>query len=662
MVNDLGAYMLCRSLPFAAGCDYNQLSHTSGPCNAGPITNYTAQELRGDMRVHFVDCRGPRSIATQTLLGTALVTLALNLLANVASAELSKGHRILIERGLQTQGMVTKDDVFHLDTYQNANYTTINWLWESNPSLHGPAPGFPWARWVGDENQMPSQMPGAAEQPYLSQLVALQLGDEWHLNDQTLRDRAVNWFNAIRDEWPNTILYMNNFGGQVNDAALADFISRAQPDMLSFDTYPYKSNYITRQPDAPAHGSPTNWYGELRRYRVHALNAGLPIGIYRQTFHAVQDYDQTVYRDPSPSEMNLNTFGALAFGATTLIDFTYNTGASSLFATPGGDSNPTPAYHQQAEINRRARNLGKSLVHLTGLDSRPDGGQPTVDIMFLRGRTGPDNTDVTPMPIGFVPDNALPNTFSEWEADRNDPYMRGFAVTNLGTRNGGLRGDVIISWFKPLDLALDDSMDQVDQIYFMVVNALTGGDGTAADYRQRITVNFLASVGPTIQYLHPDTGEVALWNLPFAPTTQTRRQLILELDGGAGMLFKFNTGGPFIGIEPFTLQGDFNGDGTVDAADYTVWRDGLGGAYNQDDYELWRANFGKTMLVNGGVNDGLETSRIVPEPSAGQLLCLACVAVLAASRAAAMTVRDLATLCEPDLSELRLGDGIFDTN
>lgn len=39
-------------------------------------------------------------------------------------------------------------------------------------------------------------------------------------------------------------------------------------------------------------------------------------------------------------------------------------------------------------------------------------------------------------------------------------------------------------------------------------------------------------------------------NLPFAPTTNTRRQLVVELDGGAGMLFKFNTGDPFIVPEP----------------------------------------------------------------------------------------------------------------
>src|SRR5256885_2028261 len=159
-----------------------------------------------------------------------------------AAAQLSKGQLILIKRGLQVQGMVTRDDVFHLNTYSNAQYASIQWLWNSSPSQMGTAPGFPWSRWVSDPTNMP---PVGSESSYMSQLVSLQLGDEWNLNDATIRTRAVNWFNAIRTTFPNTILYMNNFGGQVGDAELSDFITRAKPDMLSFDAYPWKSTYST---------------------------------------------------------------------------------------------------------------------------------------------------------------------------------------------------------------------------------------------------------------------------------------------------------------------------------------------------------------------------------------------------------------------------------
>jgi hypothetical protein len=40
--------------------------------------------------------------------------------------------------------------------------------------------------------------------------------------------------------------------------------------------------------------------------------------------------------------------------------------------------------------------------------------------------------------------------------------------------------------------------------------------------------------------------------------------------------------------------GDFNQDGTVDAADYVVWRKGLGTNYSEADYDQWRGHFGET--------------------------------------------------------------------
>lgn len=63
------------------------------------------------------------------------------------------------------------------------------------------------------------------------------------------------------------------------------------------------------------------------------------------------------------------------------------------------------------------------------------------------------------------------------------------------------------------------------------------------------------------------------------------------------------------------LPGDFNGDGTVDAGDYTVWRDGLGGRYTQDDYDIWLVNFGRSTGHGA-------TSHSVPEPDSAAVLLL----------------------------------------
>lgn len=82
------------------------------------------------------------------------------------------------------------------------------------------------------------------------------------------------------------------------------------------------------------------------------------------------------------------------------------------------------------------------------------------------------------------------------------------------------------------------------------------------------------------------------------------------------------------------LPGDYNGDGIVDAADYTVWRDSLGrvwpglaadgtgdGRVDGDDLTFWRERFGNTA---GGV---APLAAAVPEPDA---VLLAMVVLIAA--------------------------------
>jgi hypothetical protein len=55
-----------------------------------------------------------------------------------------------------------------------------------------------------------------------------------------------------------------------------------------------------------------------------------------------------------------------------------------------------------------------------------------------------------------------------------------------------------------------------------------------------------------------------------------------------------------------TLAGDFNMSGTVDAADYVMWRNGAASA---EDYAIWRANFG---AGTGGLGSA---AGAVPEPA-----------------------------------------------
>jgi hypothetical protein len=83
-----------------------------------------------------------------------------------------------------------------------------------------------------------------------------------------------------------------------------------------------------------------------------------------------------------------------------------------------------------------------------------------------------------------------------------------------------------------------------------------------------------------------------------------------------------------------SLAGDYNGNGIVDAADYTVWRDHLGqnfnltnekpaaatpGVVDAEDYDFWKSNFGESL----GSGFGATANAAVPEATTLVLLILA---------------------------------------
>ncbi len=484
-------------------------------------------------------------------------------------AQLGKAARILANRGVEIQGMVEWDDFFHLDTYSNMNYTSVNFFSTSEPSLLGPPPGFPWGRWVTDITQMPPapQQGDAPESAYMSQLLSLELADELFLDDGPTRTNEINWFNTVRSNFPNTILYINNYGGQVSDAILGDMISKGQPDMICFDEYPFTSQYDTNYTNdigQPYSWPFTSWFGELWRYRQTALNYGITYATYMQTFNSVEGYDTRVYRNPSPSELRFNISAALAFNAKVLIDFVYNTGASSIFFIDrtnfvgySGDLYTNALTAEKADANHRAVILGRSLACLkpvpdlhnpndvnpppgpaSGNVNFPDG--TTTSILILKGNPG--TTTNTSEPVGFVDDPPLPKSASWWEASKNDPYLAGWAITNKGVVNGGVAGQVIMSWFKPADENFDGPSYN-NEVYIMVVNALTSTNGTAADCLQEITLNFFNTFS-SIVMLDPETGLLSTNTLPIV---STRRRLVLDLNGGDAALFKFADGAPFVG-------------------------------------------------------------------------------------------------------------------
>jgi hypothetical protein len=120
----------------------------------------------------------------------------------------------------------------------------------------------------------------------------------------------------------------------------------------------------------------------------------------------------------------------------------------------------------------------------------------------------------------------------------------------------------------------------------------------------------------------------------------TRHQML----GGAQNLFDLNADdvidnsdlavfNSYILVPPAGVDGDYNNDGKVDAADYLVWRkyvgtsntlphDPIGGPIDVDQYNQWKTNFGKTAAGLGSSFGGTT----VPEPGTIMLVVAGLVA------------------------------------
>ncbi len=118
----------------------------------------------------------------------------------------------------------------------------------------------------------------------------------------------------------------------------------------------------------------------------------------------------------------------------------------------------------------------------------------------------------------------------------------------------------------------------------------TVGNFTSAAFPWMLTAHSSADFNPTISQL--------AWISPYVANYTVSNVWI----GGAADFFT-----------PPSAYGDFNEDGVVDAADYTVWRNSLGQSgsglaadgngdshVDNADYDLWKLHFGETLASGAG--------------------------------------------------------------
>lgn len=105
------------------------------------------------------------------------------------------------------------------------------------------------------------------------------------------------------------------------------------------------------------------------------------------------------------------------------------------------------------------------------------------------------------------------------------------------------------------------------------------------------------------------------------------------LAGGAN--WKINYAANAVNLSVGGVLGDFNLDGRVDAADFSVWRDTFGsnssaadasgnGTVDQQDYNIWKANFGAVAATG----DGAAATLAAPVPESATIILAGTIGVL----------------------------------
>lgn len=481
-------------------------------------------------------------LMTGALLGGLLFPVGL-LMADV---EISRGNRILIDKGLQIQAQVfdNAEGQFSRALWPDSHFTTMNFQWIPQPAILGAsAPGQQWGRWVIDSS--PVQL---SEMNFLPGLASLQYGDEQDISDPAVLSDISTHLQSMRQSFPDTLSFANLQASVWDNAAIRNYMVAAQPDMLMFDRYVFRSS--TTFPVVG--GTPTGLYQTMQQYRLLGLggidgtgNRPIPVGQYAQTF-------ELEGHTPTASEVRLYYFSSWTFGNKVISDFVYDnppstTGVQSALFNGAGDLSPTPLFYDVAETNRQSRNLGPTLVRLL-----------TTDVRYVTGRHANGNIFDSDGTANSLPQGITrASSINGWGSS----FITNVVAENIGNTNEQsyyrgnqkLAGDVVLGFFKLLDES-SDGASWSDQAYFMILNGLTEGTGSPlADTHQRISINFdFGDSGITsLQRLNRDTGLVELVTLAY--DGGSLYHFDLTLDGGVADLFKFNTGAPFVVPEPMSL-------------------------------------------------------------------------------------------------------------
>jgi hypothetical protein len=460
-----------------------------------------------------------------TLRIAGLCVFGLSCVASDATgAELSRGRRIILNRGLQIQAMTLPGDgtvgITNVDTWLKANFTTMN-FWHSGylaslPIAGDPTPlplldqltaaGKQWSRSYAGQNK--HYLPRASEIPYLDNLVGFQFYDE-RSQTQAELDEEKAAYADWKQHVPNSMIY-TNFGsgpGPVSPALapwLKNYMAYTKPDMISFDIYP---RFKFPETD-PVDYSRNKWYANMQVYRKAGLagndgtgNEPIPYAQYLNLYR-INPNDYTGQK-PSESFVRMQQNASWAFGYLMVTAYVYNDWDIGAMFDSHGESQPNEVFGYVAETNRQSCNLGPALVRLV-----------STDIRMIKGS-------------GY---SSLPEGILAWTLGAGgNNYITGITPQSV-------HSDVLIGYFKPL-LNDNSRCTFINGTNFMLVNGAVTGTAAESAESYLLNFNFTGTTYDSLARLNRDTGKVDV--IPLTYTGGRGYKCTLTLEGGTGDLFAF---------------------------------------------------------------------------------------------------------------------------
>lgn len=562
------------------------------------------------------------------------------------------GNEWVRSKPFTVQGLVVRDSALLEPYYREANFSHVL-AWENNVGLVDKAwerQQLPW-HWHTGKTPLTPMLKAT-----IHQWMAQRPGGEGFLVwDEPQRDdlfataEVTDW---IKDHYPEMLVYGNintiqrpgtsyaNLYGSTPSSPpvpydfstfMDDYLHIVEPDVIQFSLYPITDD-PTESVDDYLWG---RYFTGMEQMRRAAQKADIPYFLF------LQSIDGGGWRMPSDSELRFQAFAPLAYGFKGIGYFMFDHFGAFADGNEGGLLRATnqqestyttnPIYFDAQALNPELSRLGEALKMMD-----------STQVRFILG-TRTDNGNSVP--------NQVPLGVDLWNPAIDEPFITNLDVTYHGSIPDVVEGNVLMGHFETADESLDGPLFQ-DELYFMLVNLLMDPHLDATQ-EVRIDFDFGETGINSLQRLNRLTGQVDV--IPLVHDVGSLYHLDWTLSGGTGDLFKYNTGAPF--ITGGGIAGDYNRDGVVDAADYTVWQDKVGtsgvpgevigdgddgsmtgtpdGVVDISDYQFWKLQF------NLGTASA-SARAMVPEPD-GVLLLLVALAAHLASRNVKPQERDCVT-------------------